>query len=278
MNKNWSLALLCLIMIGISACKTDDDVRTIEEDQSDLEAYLVKEGITETPTTSGLYYIERTEGDGFAADSGEFLIIEYNYSKITGEVVAPGAEAWLNMDNSSENLQGLFEGVKYMREGGEATMVIPSELAFGSAGADGIEPNMSLIFNLKLIESRGESEEKVRLLNYVADSSINVQPELSGIYYIETLSGEGADLEIGDDLRITYAGKFLNGTVFDQGTISYRYGESTLIKGFIEAIGLMKRGGKSTVIIPYQKAYGVEGYLSIAPYSTLIFDLELLDY
>lgn len=82
-------------------------------------------------------------------------------------------------------------------------------------------------------------------------------------------------------VRTHYHGTFIDGQVFDS---SYQRGQpaefpvSGVIAGWTEALQLMTKGAKWRLYVPYQLAYGAQGSPGgIPPYSTLIFDVELLD-
>jgi len=75
---------------------------------------------------------------------------------------------------------------------------------------------------------------------------------------------------------------FLDGTVFDSSIergepIDFPLGQGQVIAGWDEGIGMMKKGGKSVLVIPSDIAYGPNGRGSIPPYSTLVFEVELVD-
>ena len=83
------------------------------------------------------------------------------------------------------------------------------------------------------------------------------------------------------EVKVHYEGKLLDGTVFDS---SYERGEpisfplNGVIKGWTEGVQLMSVGEKYRFYIPYKLAYGERGAGEhIPPYSTLIFEIELLD-
>jgi FKBP-type peptidyl-prolyl cis-trans isomerase FklB len=82
-------------------------------------------------------------------------------------------------------------------------------------------------------------------------------------------------------VRTHYHGTFIDGKVFDS---SYERGQpaefpvSGVIAGWTEALQLMNKGAKWRLTVPYQLAYGAQGSPGgIPPYSTLVFDVELLD-
>ena len=83
-----------------------------------------------------------------------------------------------------------------------------------------------------------------------------------------------------DKVTTHYRGTLINGQEFDS---SYKRGEPAtfpvngVIKGWTEALQLMKEGDKWRLYIPYDLAYGERGAgQDIPPYATLIFDIELI--
>lgn len=106
----------------------------------------------------------------------------------------------------------------------------------------------------------------------------------SGLRYIVRAQGVGeATPTIGAEVSAHYDGKLLDGTPFDNSfkrgaPITFRIGTGAVIAGWDEAFRTMKRGEKRTLIIPYWLAYGEKGKGSIPPRSTLIFEVELIDW
>ncbi len=126
------------------------------------------------------------------------------------------------------------------------------------------------------------AEEEVKLLNqYLADNQITEEPKASGLYYIETETGTGLQPQQGETVDVHYTGKLIDGSVFDTSLggnpFSFALGTGYVIKGWDEGIAYMKKGGKATLIIPSELGYGSSGSGPIPPYSTLIFDVELID-
>lgn len=103
----------------------------------------------------------------------------------------------------------------------------------------------------------------------------------SGVQYQVLKKGDGTRKpELTDKVRCHYHGTLINGTVFDS---SVQRGEPAtfpvngVIQGWQEILPMMVEGDKWRVTIPYQHAYGERGAgQMIEPYSTLIFDIELL--
>ena len=105
----------------------------------------------------------------------------------------------------------------------------------------------------------------------------------SGLQYevIEAGKADSATPERQSKVRVHYHGTFIDGRTFDS---SYERGQpaefpvSGVIAGWTEALQLMNVGAKWKLYIPYDLAYGAQGSPGgIPPYSTLVFDVELLD-
>ena len=102
----------------------------------------------------------------------------------------------------------------------------------------------------------------------------------SGLQYEVLSEGSGRSPKATDTVRCHYEGRLLDGSVFDS---SYQRGEpadfglNQVIAGWTEGVQLMKEGAKYRFFIPYLLAYGERGAgSSIPPYSTLVFDVELI--
>src|SRR5438128_9176708 len=107
-----------------------------------------------------------------------------------------------------------------------------------------------------------------------------VKTTASGLQYIVEKEGSGTPPKETDTVEVNYRGTLIDGTEFDS---SYKRGQPTsfpvnrVIKGWTEALQLMKPGAKYKLFIPSNLAYGPGGTGGdIGPNSTLIFDVELL--
>ena len=108
-------------------------------------------------------------------------------------------------------------------------------------------------------------------------SSGDQQITASGLKYVIIEQGTGPQPKPGDQVMVKYTGKLEDGTVFDTGTIPFTLGVGAVIPGWDEGIALLNEGGKATLIIPSELAYGPQGNGPIPPNATLIFDVELQD-
>lgn len=129
----------------------------------------------------------------------------------------------------------------------------------------------------KLYGPNREAGEQFLKENAKKDSVI-VLP--SGLQYKVLVKGNGEVPLEDQKVQVNYEGRLIDGTVFDS---SARHADkptefkpNQVIKGWSEALTMMPVGSKWQLFIPYYLAYGNRSAGEIKPYSTLIFDVELV--
>ena len=106
-----------------------------------------------------------------------------------------------------------------------------------------------------------------------------VQTTASGLQYKIVTEGKGAIPTESSSVKVHYKGTLIDGTQFDS---SYDRKEPTsfranqVIKGWTEALTMMPVGSKWILYIPQELAYGSRDTGTIKPFSTLIFEVELI--
>lgn len=104
----------------------------------------------------------------------------------------------------------------------------------------------------------------------------------SGLKYTKLVEGTGATPQRGQTVTVHYTGTLVNGTKFDssrdRGTpADFRIGVGAVIKGWDEALMMMKVGDRWKLVIPSAIGYGPQGKSPNIPgNATLVFDVELL--
>lgn len=122
----------------------------------------------------------------------------------------------------------------------------------------------------------GPIDDKI-IKDYLTANSLTAKSTPSGLYYIITTPGGDIHPNINLQVKVKYKGYLTNGTIFDQGTITYSL--SQLIKGWQEGLPLIGVGGKIKLLIPSALGYGSSSQGTAIPAnSVLIFDMELLDF
>lgn len=139
------------------------DSRTPEEIEKDNESRRLAEpqliadfiqlnNIETTPTETGLYYIERQAGSGQGITKTSKVKIIYNCTTLDGKIVDSQSKP-IEIDMSQGKItKGMEEGLLKMSMGAKATLIIPSELAFGKRKISTVLPYTTLIYDLEVIE------------------------------------------------------------------------------------------------------------------------------
>lgn len=141
------------------------------------------------------------------------------------------------------------------------------------------EANMESI-KAKTMETQF-AENKAAGAQFLADNKLKegVVTTPSGLQYRIITKGTGPIPTDGSVVRVNYVGRLIDGTEFDS---SYKRGEPAVfgvdqvIKGWTEALKMMPVGSKWELFIPEDLGYGANASGQIQPFSTLIFEVELL--
>ena len=119
-----------------------------------------------------------------------------------------------------------------------------------------------------------EKGDKFRREFYAKNSADSTA---SGIVYL--IQDSGSDLRATSDrdtVKVNYRGTLIDGTEFDKNE-GVEFPLNRVIPGWTEGMKLVGEGGKITLVIPAEKAYGERGPREIGVNSTLIFDVDLLE-
>lgn len=121
-----------------------------------MEQYIKQNEITVKPTESGLYFINIRDGKGKKPIEGDVLEINFKVMLMDGSVLF---DSWQeNQPVQFEfgrrfDTKGLVEGISMMRKGQMAHLIVPSSLAFGEFGRQGlIEPYSTLLYDVEILD------------------------------------------------------------------------------------------------------------------------------
>ncbi len=144
MKKAGFFMLLIVLAVINQQCLKPVDYA--QREQEEIQNFLSTNNITVAPTESGLYYVEDSVGTGQQPVKNDTVTINYITYRLSGLVIDTNIESVAKQNNiwredrsytpfsfklgSDMIIQGVNEGVGYMREGGTATLVIPSKLAY----------------------------------------------------------------------------------------------------------------------------------------------------
>ena len=121
-----------------------------------IKKYLKDNGISASPTASGLYYVEREKGSGPAPQTGDKVKVWYTGKLVDGTVFDASENRGQPYEfalGQGRVIKGWDEGIALMKQGGKATLIIPSKLGYGERGSgQRIPPFSPLVFEVELRE------------------------------------------------------------------------------------------------------------------------------
>lgn len=149
---------LLLVLILVQSC--ENDRRTIRTEKKEIQDYIASHPeYNFVEMESGLYYADIVVGTGAAPDPFDNVSVRYTGSFVDGTVFDTNAEIddeglytkpiLKFILNYGQMIQGFDEGVSYMKLGGEAIMILPSEIGYGNIN-DNFDPYTPLLFTVKL--------------------------------------------------------------------------------------------------------------------------------
>lgn len=148
---------------GYKSAMAKAEIEQKQKDQKIIQQYLDSTGQKAQPTDEGVYVIVHKEGEGAPAENGQTVSIMYTGKTLEGEIFDS------NMDSSFHHtdplvfplgqgrmIPGMESGVRLLKKGAEATLVIPSGLAYGPNGRPPvIKPNSVLLFDVVVKDISG---------------------------------------------------------------------------------------------------------------------------
>jgi FKBP-type peptidyl-prolyl cis-trans isomerase len=111
----------------------------------------------------------------------------------------------------------------------------------------------------------------------------DIDTTASGIYYFFDRAGSGATIRTNDTVTVKYTGMLTDGTIFDSsanqtsGNFTFIHKVQRMIVGWEEVMEKSNKGAKVVFIVPSAYAYGIDGGGFFAPYTPLIFVVEIVE-
>jgi FKBP-type peptidyl-prolyl cis-trans isomerase FkpA len=108
-------------------------------------------------------------------------------------------------------------------------------------------------------------------------SVLSADTTATGLKIQTVKGGNGPSPTDADVVLVNYTGALTDGKQFDSGQRT-PFQVQGLVPGFSEALKLMQRGGSYKICIPPALGYGAQANERIPANSTLLFDVDLLDF
>lgn len=259
-------------------------------------------------THDSLIIVKMNRGEGALASQSDIMKVYFTLQTIDGDTLLDfsAGDPYELICGDKALGEGFSEGLSLVAKGGEAEFIIPSSLAFGSEGFEGvIPPYTPFVFNLKVVDimnadeyeaeqkakmeqqeaanNKRLQEEPKRIAKYIESHNITVEPTATGMYFIEELKGDGDTVQNGDLVAVNYSIYNIDDLLIESSAqygqpISFVYGNGEMLPGIEEAVGYMKVGGKARIIVPSYLGFGnIEIDENLPANSTLIIDIEFVD-
>lgn len=284
---------------------------------------------SERETPSGLKYKLVKEGKGVPAKAGEVLVFNFIFKDSKDSVWRNTYEGefppYIIMPDTAGSKQedGMTQMLRALKPGDSAIVNIHIKEFFKKIVRQPMPPQFdsTLTFTYQIkaekITSRDSFEVEMRNLetakrkeqwakdsvaieNYLAKNNIKAQRTESGVWYVITQPGKGANGQPGQFASVNYTGYTLEGKYFDTSVkdMAVKTGlynaerekympyapyevtidRSSVIKGWHEALKVLNKGAKATIFVPSALAYGPQRRSEVIKENeVLAFDLEVVN-
>ncbi|MBC8053854.1 MAG: FKBP-type peptidyl-prolyl cis-trans isomerase [Sphingobacteriaceae bacterium] len=297
MKKN--LIVLGFAVLALAGCKQ------FKKGPGDLQ-YIIHEDESGTNIKEGdflaIKFIQKTEEDSILASSFDFdrpTFLIQQKAGFKGDIydglamLSQGDSATFKVNIDSMAAKGMPKPTgtkgKYILFTIKVDKIIPK----GKLADTLFQKEIDKFLKAEIANAKNQEAGKIS--SYVASKDLKPTVTASGLNYIITKEGTGPKPSPGDTVKLDYTGMFLSGKAFassvkanaEKGKIynpqipyepmKVSVGMGGTIPGFDEALLLLPKGTKATIIVPSKLAYGEQGNREIPPYMPLVFELEVLD-
>jgi len=263
---------------------------------------------------SGMKYITYREMNGKKPHAGDWVTVHMVYKEDNDSVLFDSRNSGkpLRFALPKPKFEGSFEeGLMLIGEGDSASFFIDADSMYQhviskqegemrSRPRSGsklrfdvsllrVQPYKEAEMDIAMEDSRQEQAEKKTLDAYFIEKNLQAEKNPDGYYILMKSPGKGSQIKKGEKVYVNYTGQFLNGIIFDSNANSgkpypFTVGNHEVIEGWDLAVQQLRKGDKVTLIIPSALGYGRSGLKRgnsnkyyVPPYSTLIFDFEVLE-
>jgi FKBP-type peptidyl-prolyl cis-trans isomerase len=313
--------MIFTLIILAPGCVDNDEDKRRDHELKVIQEYLKANGITnESKTEGGIYFIGDTTGNAASPEEGDYVIISYvgrflenmeiretSYDSLKSQWSAAGI--YTNylfgpiMIPLGKNIAGINEGLSLMKEGGKATLIIPSDKAFYNY--------TPLIYEIRLhkVVDNPMTYSKSLFKTFLSANAFTRELKDS-VFYKEIVTPPEDTIKpvSEDEIYFRFAGllvdEFRNSSndTFDtnfplsEDQIKFIWGKTKISAGEMIspssgipagvklALGEMRKGTRALVAIPYSQAFGKDGLVDprykftiIPSYQNVVYEIVVDD-
>lgn len=270
MKKTFAIIASTLLMLGATSCNQKADTSA----KNEKDSMAVALGVLYGQEFANQFEISRLQGQPL--DSVAFLkgfeegMDSTRFSHYAGAITASKIARQVGHD--SIDMKKLYAVICASLK--KDTTTVTMKPAEAQEFMQRYQAKKQREMNMKEFGKNIEAGKK-----YIDDfkKEADVQVTSSGLAYKTLQEGTGATPTIDDKVFVKYVGTLIDGKEFDKNEEGVEFPVSGVIKGWTEMLQLMKVGQKVRVVIPQELAYGEGGNYTIEPFSTLVFEMELVE-
>lgn len=288
LTASYALALIGLIVLLGSCAKEYESIETT--DDAKIQQYNTANNLTVTKDSSGFYYqiINQGTGDFFLnTDSVLYHASIKSLLNGTSYYTDPangnfGTYVGYANNFNGTNIPAISTAMLALKPGGSVRVLLPSYMAFGRNGFPTINVPSNEVIDLLIttMPEKKQADLDDRLIReFIASKGIaGMVKGPAGIYYVISQPGTGTDpINAGSTVTVKYAGRYLDGVVFDSSADGISLGLSSVIPGWRKIVPLLLKGGKVRMLVPSGEGYGTAGSSPIPANAVLDFDVEVTE-
>lgn len=284
-----------VLTLGLSISLTVLNAQEYQKTKSGLKYKTIRSSVSAAKSKAGdmviLKMIYKSSKDSVLFDSRKnsepfsYLVTEPAFPGDFNEALmlfGKGDSAIFNLDAESFYLKTLKNRSlpSFIKQGSELKFFI--KVLTIKTNEEILKEQLAFMKTVNEKNDALKKQEADTLKKYLEDNKIDAKPVYSGLYYLPLVNGKGLFPVKGSTVVIKYTGSFLNGKVFDSNhesdmPLEFKMGAGQVIKGLEDGLMMMKVGGKAKLIIPSSLAYAENEAGEIKPFTTLVFDVELLE-
>lgn len=287
------IVLLSGILLSLFIIKSCSEESISLQNDTQILAYLSSNNLTAEQTDNGLYYIVSKYGTvdtsriDSVPNSRSFMQVHLTGSLLDGSIFYDTQVSDpILADLSSTNLiDGLKTGLQFFTRGGSGILIIPSSLAYSSAGVSTtdipIPPDVPIRYDVEVIDfyNSEEAYNDTILNSYFKTNSIVSDTSLNGTYVNYQNIGTSDVLPTSEStVLMRYSVATLSGVPFYSSldnSVPDTLNLNSQFIGLQEGLSLCPEGTTATIYVPSQSALSSRSNDSIPAYSQLIYEVVL---
>lgn len=283
MNKLLKASLLLVLPLLLNSCIKDEVAEELKKygdrDTAAIEKLNADQSLGLTKDASGIFYKKTiTNPEGRTPDFSYTVGIIYKLTTLDDQLVleATAEDSAIVNYYTSRAFTGFFNAMDLLKEGEKGIFYIPSNLAYQNQPITGLNEWQPVKLELEIPRIYNETEQMDEYYKKIQTAPDTITASGLRANFL-TLNPDSLSTKGKKFITVNYKGSFLNGTEFDAGTFDVELGVNGVVKGFEEAVLMLRKGEKGVFVFPSELGYGVTGQgNSIPPYTPLRFEVEVV--